>query len=223
MAVAAMLTPQQVKAAIQDDCELALLDVREERAFSDQGHLFFAVPAPSTRLELLIAALVPRMAARIILVDGDSTLIDRAAAVLARCGYTDVSALAGGTGAWAAMGFEVFTGTNVPSKAFGEVVEVETGTPHLSAAKVPKLQTEGADLVVLDSRPLSEFLDMSIPGGLDCPGVELVHRARQAAQNPQTLVVVNCAGRTRSIIGAQSLINAKLPNPAMALENGKMG
>jgi rhodanese-related sulfurtransferase len=35
--------------------------------------------------------------------------------------------------------------------------------------------------------------------------------------------VVNCAGRTRSIIGAQSLINAGLPNKVMALRNGTMG
>ncbi len=223
MVATAMLTPQQVKQAIRDDRELALLDVREERAFSDQGHLLFAAPAPLSRLELMIDALVPRRDARVILVDGDGSRIARAGAVLARCGYADVSALAGGTKAWAAAGFEVFTGTNVPSKAFGEIVEVETGTPHLSAAEVAALQAKGADLVVLDSRPMAEFLDMSIPGGLDCPGAELVHRARQAAPNPETLVVVNCAGRTRSIIGAQSLINAKLPNRVVALENGTMG
>ena len=38
-----------------------------------------------------------------------------------------------------------------------------------------------------------------------------------------TTVVVNCAGRTRSIIGAQSLINAGIPNRVIALENGTMG
>ncbi|MES2710014.1 MAG: rhodanese-like domain-containing protein [Pseudomonadota bacterium] len=223
MAGTAMLTPQQVKAAIRDTGELALLDVREERAFSDEGHLLFAAPAPLSRLELVIDALVPRRATRVILVDRDGSLIDRAAAVLARAGYEDIAALAGGTRGWEAAGFEVFTGTNVPSKAFGEVVEVETGTPHISAAEFAKLQAEGADLVVLDSRPMVEFRDMSIPGGLDCPGAELVHRARQAAPDPKTLVVVNCAGRTRSIIGAQSLINAKLPNRVLALENGTMG
>jgi rhodanese-related sulfurtransferase len=37
------------------------------------------------------------------------------------------------------------------------------------------------------------------------------------------LVVVNCAGRTRSIIGAQSLINAGVPNKVVALRNGTMG
>jgi rhodanese-related sulfurtransferase len=34
---------------------------------------------------------------------------------------------------------------------------------------------------------------------------------------------VNCAGRTRSIIGAQSLINAGIPNKVVALKNGTMG
>jgi len=64
---------------------------------------------------------------------------------------------------------------------------------------------------------------MSIPGGIDCPGAELVYRVKDFAPNPNTLVVVNCAGRTRSIIGAQSLINAGLPNKVMALKNGTMG
>ncbi|MBV1798689.1 rhodanese-like domain-containing protein [Siccirubricoccus sp. G192] len=218
-----LLSPQQVKAAIRDGRELALLDLREERAFSDQGHLLFAAPAPLSRLELVIDALVPRRGARIILTDGDGSLVGRGAVVLARLGYTEVSVLAGGTQAWAAAGFEVFIGTNVPSKAFGEVVELEAGTPHLSAAEVARLQAEGRNLVVLDSRPMAEFRDMSIPGGIDCPGAELVHRARQAAPDPETLVVVNCAGRTRSIIGAQSLINARLPNRVAALENGTMG
>ncbi len=36
-------------------------------------------------------------------------------------------------------------------------------------------------------------------------------------------MIVNCGGRTRSIIGAQSLINAGLPNKVMALRNGTMG
>ncbi|MBX9700130.1 MAG: thiosulfate sulfurtransferase, partial [Acetobacteraceae bacterium] len=218
-----MLPPAAVKAAIRDEAELALLDLREMRAFSDAGHLLFAACVPLSRLELEIDALVPRRTTRIILADGDGSLVARGAAVLARLGYTDVAALAGGTAAWAAAGHEVFTGTNVPSKAFGEVVEVEAGTPHLSAAEVARLQASGADLVVLDSRPMPEFRTMSIPGGLDCPGAELVHRARGAAPNPDTLVVVNCAGRTRSIIGAQSLINARLPNRVVALENGTMG
>ena len=63
---------------------------------------------------------------------------------------------------------------------------------------------------------------MSIPGGIDAPGAELVYRVQDLA-DADTLVVVNCAGRTRSIIGAQSLINAGVPNKVMALRNGTMG
>src|SRR5213079_3277716 len=64
---------------------------------------------------------------------------------------------------------------------------------------------------------------ISIPTATNVPGAELVLRIRDIAPAPDTLVVVNCAGRTRSIIGAQSLINAGLPNKVVALRNGTMG
>jgi len=55
------------------------------------------------------------------------------------------------------------------------------------------------------------------------PGAELVLRARAVAPDPDTTIIVNCAGRTRSIIGAQSLVNAGLPNRIYALRNGTIG
>ena len=55
------------------------------------------------------------------------------------------------------------------------------------------------------------------------PGAELVLRVRDIVPSPETTIVVNCAGRTRSIIGAQSLINAGVPNKVVALRNGTMG
>ena len=70
---------------------------------------------------------------------------------------------------------------------------------------------------------MDEFNRMSIPGGIDAPGAELVRHVMDLATDPDTLVVVNCAGRTRSIIGAQSLINAGTRNRVMALTNGTMG
>jgi rhodanese-related sulfurtransferase len=81
----------------------------------------------------------------------------------------------------------------------------------------------GTPMVVLDSRPFDEYHRMSIPTGIDVPGAELVLRIHDIAPSPDTLVVVNCAGRTRSIIGAQSLINAGVPNKVVALRNGTMG
>jgi rhodanese-related sulfurtransferase len=218
------VTPDEVRAMLRGGGELALLDVREEGVFSEEGHPFFANSLPLSRLELLIRDLVPRPATHIIVLDGgDEGLAERAAAKLSAMGYRHVAVMAGGTRAWAAAGFELFTGVNVPSKAFGELVEHRCGTPHIAAAELKRRLDAGEDILIVDSRPMPEFHNMSIPGAFDCPGAELVYRVPDRLRSPDSLVVVNCAGRTRSIIGAQSLRNAGLANPVMALENGTMG
>lgn len=235
MAKAKILTPvlsvQQVKAMLQSGEVFAFFDVREEGEFSTQGHPLFATPLPLSRLEPRALALLPDSGTHIVLMDSGDDAHDpqwagranRAAAKLSQLGYTSVSVVKGGLKAWRDAGYEVFTGVNVPSKAFGEVVEHENDTPRIDAADLQKLVDAKTDLVILDSRPMPEFNNMSIPGGVDCPGAELVYRVKDFAPNPETLVVVNCAGRTRSIIGAQSLINAGLPNKVIALKNGTMG
>jgi rhodanese-related sulfurtransferase len=207
---------------IGDGGELALVDVREELNFSER-HLLLARSIPLSRLELKFGTLVPRRATPIVLCDDGDGLAERAAAVLARNGYTNVAVLDGGVNAWVAAGFEVFSGVNVPSKAFGEYIEHEAGTPSISAAQLEQLIREKADIVVLDSRPYDEYSRVSIPTGINVPGAELVLRVHDIAPSPETLIVVNCAGRTRSIIGAQSLINAGVPNKVVALRNGTMG
>ncbi len=166
---------------------------------------------------------MPRRATRIVLCDDGDGPAEQAAAILARNGYDNVHILSGGIAAWRDAGFELFSGVNVPSKAFGEYVEHVAGTPSIAAAELERLLRERADVVVLDSRPFDEYARVSIPTATNVPGAELVLRAREIAPSPQTTVVVNCAGRTRSIIGAQSLINAGLPNRVVALRNGTMG
>ena len=207
---------------LRGDGELALIDVREELIFS-QRHLLLARSVPLSRFELKFVQLVPRRATPIVLCDDNDGLAARAAAILTRNGYANVAMLKGGVDAWAAAGFELFSGVNVPSKAFGEFIEHAAGTPNIAAEDLERSLREGADLVVLDSRPFDEYSRISIPSAVNVPGAELVLRAREIAPSPETTVVVNCAGRTRSIIGAQSLINAGLPNKVMALRNGTMG
>jgi rhodanese-related sulfurtransferase len=216
------LAPLALKAMLADGGELALIDLREELIFS-QSHLLFARSVPLSRLELKFAVLVPRKSTRVVLCDDGDGLVERAAAVLAHAGYDHLLALESGIAGWAAAGLELFSGVNVPSKAFGEVVEHASGTPSIDATELDRLIRSGTDMVVLDSRPLDEYRRVSIPTGVNVPGAELVLRVRDMAPKPETLVVVNCAGRTRSIIGAQSLINAGVPNKVVALRNGTMG
>src|SRR5271165_3682701 len=207
---------------LADGEELAIIDVREELLFS-RGHLLFARSVPLSQLELKFAPLVPRRGTRIVLCDEDEGLAGRAADILLQAGYDNLSVLDGGVAAWAKAGLELFSGINVPSKAFGEFVEHASHTPSISAVELDRLIRDGSDVVVLDSRPFDEYRRVSIPTAINVPGAELVLRIRDVAPSPDTTLVVNCAGRTRSIIGAQSLINAGVPNKVVALRNGTMG
>jgi rhodanese-related sulfurtransferase len=212
----------RLRAMLADGGELAILDVREELVFSE-SHLLHARSAPLSRLELRVPLLVPRRSTRAVLVDGGEGLAERAAQILLRHGYDDLSVLEGGIRGWADAGYVLFSGVHVPSKAFGEAIEHASRTPGIDPQALKRMLDSGEDVVVLDSRPFDEFTRMSIPTALDVPGAELVLHIADLAPSPRTTVVVNCAGRTRSIIGAQSLINARLPNKVVALRNGTMG
>jgi len=216
----------QLKEILQTAGEFAILDVRERDPFSKE-HLLLSSCVPLSQLELLIGDLVPRLATRIVVVsDGPAAgdhLDERAAARLIELGYSDVAVLAGGVSGWRAAGFELFSGVGSYSKAFGEWIAETYHTPYITASAEHQKMARHAQQVILDCRPTPEYQRMTIPGSINAPGADLVYRVHDAAADPDIPVVVHCAGRTRSIIGTQSLINAGIPNPVMALENGTMG
>jgi len=202
--------------------EIALIDLREEAAFA-LGHPLFAAQIPLRRLAEEAPWRIPRRDAPVVVYDDGEGLAPRAAMELRDLGFTQVAELAGGLARWRGAGFELFEDVNSYSKAFGELVEHRRHTPSLPAADVQALIDEKADIAILDARRFDEYATMSIPTGRSVPGAELVLRAPLAAPDPDTTIIVNCAGRTRSIIGTQSLINAGLPNKIYALRNGTIG
>src|SRR6201994_4829207 len=207
---------------ITDGQELALLDAREDGEFGT-SHLFWAVPCGLAKKEIRARSLLPRIGTRICCVDDGRGLAEQLAGWLETIGASDTAVLDGGTPAWQAAGYELFSGVNVPSKAFGEWVEHHYGTESVDPPELKSWIDGGRDIVVLDSRTHEEFVRMSIPTGVSVPGGELVYRIGDIAPDPKTLVVVNCAGRTRSILGAESLRRAGIPNKVVALRNGTMG
>ncbi|MBD8123366.1 rhodanese homology domain-containing protein [Pseudomonas lutea] len=211
-----------VRQALLAHEEVALVDVREEAPFAE-AHPLFAANIPLSKLELEVLARIPRRDTAITLYDNGEGLAERALARLQSLGYSDVKLLVGGLQGWRDAGGELFIDVNVPSKAFGELVEHYRHTPSLAAEELKQLLDAKADVVVLDARRFDEYQTMSIPNGVSVPGAELVLRARELAPHPQTRIIVNCAGRTRSIIGTQSLVNAGVPNPVSALRNGTIG
>ena len=217
------IDPKTLKSWLHDGGEIALLDVREHGQYGE-AHLFYGIPLPFSRLEVDAPRLVPRRGVRVVAYDdGEAGVAERAAGQLAALGYTDVHVLQGGTPAWKAAGYVLFAGVNLPSKTFGELAEETYHTPRVSADQLAEMLARKDKVVVLDGRPVSEFHKMNIPGATCCPNGELAYRVRRLVPDTTTPIVINCAGRTRSIIGAQTLINLGLPNPVYALENGTQG
>ncbi|HEY0314932.1 MAG TPA: rhodanese-like domain-containing protein [Sphingomonas sp.] len=215
-------TPQDVRRALLLRREIALLDLRHEAAFAT-GHPLFAANLAFDRIALEAEVRLPRKDVPIVLYDDGEGHIRDASARLAALGYGDVRALDGDLAGWKAAGYELFQDVNSYSKAFGELVEARRHTPSLPAEDVAALIEEKADIAILDARRFDEYATMNIPGSVSVPGAELVLRAAEAAPDPDTTIIVNCAGRTRSIIGTQSLINAGVPNRIVALRNGTIG
>lgn len=207
---------------LNDGDEIAVLDVRDGGPYA-RGHILVATSAPRSSFETSIPRLVPRASVRLVLTDDDGTLLDDAAAFLESCGYGDVNTLIDGNQGWLAAGYKLFAGSNIVSKVFGELVEEHFNTPHIDPETLHSWIEDGRSFHLFDVRPLAEYRTVSIPGATNCPGMESVLRIPPQLDDPSIPVVVNCAGRTRSIIGAQSLRDIGVDNPVFALENGTMG
>jgi rhodanese-related sulfurtransferase len=218
----AEVDPHTLKSWLSDGAEIALLDVREPGQFGE-AHPFFAVPLPYSRFELGLWELVPNPAARVVLCDAGDGVSERAARRAQGMGYSNLHILKGGASAWGRAGYTLYAGVNVPSKTFGELVEHQRHTPRMTAEELQAMREAGENMVIVDGRTPAEYRRMSIPDGISCPNGELALRIHDIAPDPTTKIVVNCAGRTRSIIGAQTLIDFGVPNPVVALENGTQG
>jgi len=216
------VTPLQVRAALLLRDEIALLDLRLEVALAT-GHPLFAANMAADRIVLEAETRLPRKDVPIVIYDAGEGLAAVATDRLQALGYTNIRQLEGGLQAWRAAGLELFEDVNSYCKAFGELVEARRHTPSLAADEVAALIASKADISILDVRRFDEYTTMNIPGSISVPGAELVLRAGRAAPDPETTIIVNCAGRTRSIIGAQSLINAGVANKVLALRNGTIG
>ncbi len=212
-----------LKQWLHGQTEIALFDVREHGQYGE-SHLFLATSVPYSRLEYEVARLAPRKSVRLVVYDENGAGVSvKAAQTLIKLGYQDIYVLSGGTQSWQNAGFNLFAGVNLPSKTFGELVEHQCHTPRVSAHDLMKMIVDQEDFIILDGRPQSEFKKMSIPGAQCCPNGELAYRIKSHVSNQDTKIIVNCAGRTRSIIGAQTLINLGIKNPIFALENGTQG
>jgi len=220
--VPSSITPRELQEALRAESPLALIDVREQGEYN-ATHIPGSSSLPRRLLEFRFARLVPCPDVQVVLCDDDGQRGTLAARTLERFGYSHVSVLDGGINRWASEGLRTEWGMNVPSKAFGERVEAEYHVPSIEAVELHRRMENGDDVLVLDTRTPEEYADFCVPGGRSLPGGELAYRIDELLRKERDpLVVVNCAGRTRSIIGARILQRMGVRN-VVSLKNGTAG
>lgn len=214
-----LITSDDLTALMASEELFAVFDVRERGEYNE-CQIPNTTSLPRSQIEFRIAELVPARSTPIVLYDEGGDRARLAAKTLTALGYEQVSILEGGLAAWRSQGRATVSGVNVPSKAFGEKVYRENAVPDISPEELKRLLDGPSRPVILDMRTPEEYGRFCIPGGVNVPGGELILWAEELREKP--LVVVNCAGRTRSIIGAAALRRLGLTN-VKALRNGTMG
>jgi rhodanese-related sulfurtransferase len=217
------ISPQTLQQLRDGHAPFALIDVREAGEHNS-AHIPDSSLIPRRQLELLMATAVPVPHIPVVLYDDNGQRATLAAATLEHMGYTQVSVLHGGINWWVTQGYPTEWGSNVISKDFGEKMEVVHHVPEIEATELHARMERGDKLVILDTRTPEEYQRFCIPGGRSVPGGELALRITDITKDldPETAVIVNCAGRTRSIIGTRVLQRMGLRN-VYGLKNGTSG
>ena len=217
-----VIDARALKSYFHDGSEIALLDAREEVPF-DSRHILMASCVPLGRLETLVDTLVSRRTARVVWCDDGEGYAKAAAEKMQALGWLNVQVLGEGVTGWEGSGYRIYSGMHVPSKAFAELIECNAGTPHISPVELKEMLNDRSDIIIFDTRTYSKYHRNSIPGAINVPGAELVYRFKDMVPSAETTVVINCGGRTRSIIGAEALRVAGFPNRIVSLANGTQG
>ena len=214
-------SPDELAALLEGDSPFALLDVRELGEYN-QAHIPGACPLPRRLIEYRLPRLVPNLSTNVVVSDDDGRRAALAVGTLRKMGYTNVSILEGGINRWTSRGYDSEWGVNVPSKDYGERVQVERNIPEITAEELEAWISHNENFVLVDSRTPEEHNSFCIPGSRSMPGGELTLRVWDLMDSEDTPVVVHCAGRTRSIVGTSILHRMGVKN-VFGLRNGTMG
>ncbi len=212
------MSPETLKSVLEGQTQFAFIDIREAGEYNT-SHIPGASVLSRRHLEFQMLLAVPQQDTHVLLCDDDGRRAPLAAATIERMGYRHVSVLDGGINRWVSQNYPTEWGSNVPSKDFGEKVEVVNHVPELEATELHERIARGDKLVILDTRTPEEYQRFCIPGGRSVPGGELALRITDITKelDPGTTIIVNCAGRTRSIVGTRVLQRMGLQNVYLGL------
>ncbi|MFT5504162.1 MAG: rhodanese-related sulfurtransferase [Gammaproteobacteria bacterium] len=208
---------EQFRALFNSKNEFAVIDPRTAEEF-ESGHILAASNLPLSTLKFSAQAQIPVFNSTIIICSDDPDLNHTAATVLEWIGYTDIHILDEGFVGWRQSGGALFSGLNVPGKSFGEFVEHHCKTPTITVDDFLRRRENQESFLLLDARTSEEHTSYCVPDSILCSATDMLYRVNVDRGD---LIFVHCGGRTRSIIGAQTLVDAGFKNVS-AFENGTM-
>jgi rhodanese-related sulfurtransferase len=205
---------------LDDGAELAVLDLRAKEDAVSYGQPLFGTNLPADRVLDEIDRAVPRNKVRTVLVDaGDGQGAQLADRLHETRGWNEIYALDGGFPAWLESGY-ASRSFDIPGMDFSLAVKHERNTPVVTVQELKERREKGEDILVIDTRTVPEFTRNHVPGAISVPAAELLLRFTEVAPSASTQIVVSCAGLPRAILGAQTLIDAEVPNNVAYLEDG---
>src|SRR2546425_113454 len=154
--MAGKIAPEALKSLLDGSTPFALIDVREAGEYNSSTIRGSSL-IPRRQLEFQVPHAVPYKGTHVVVCDDDGRRAGLAAATLERMGYRGVSVLDGGINRWVTDGLSTEWGMNVPSKDFGEKVEVVHHVPEIEATELAARIQKGEKLVILDTRTPEEF------------------------------------------------------------------
>jgi rhodanese-related sulfurtransferase len=218
------LSPDELRVALSDGQELAMIDVREAKFYA-QGHINLATHISLSSLEPQILRSTSRKSVPIVVVDDEGAVkgeAERARDVLEALFFTNVRLLAGGISAWKDSGYALGTGYNTLVKTFSDLALARYDTPTITPGELRVRLASGLATTIIDCRPQQEHRDMTIVGAQNVPGVELALYDLEKTSDAEHLYVISCFSRTRGIVGTTTLaLLNNLQNVAF-LEDGIM-
>ena len=212
------ISPHDLKTLMNSDGLYAVIDVRDWGEFS-LGQIPGANCIPRGSLEKYISVLVPQTAIHTVLYCDTGQRSTRAASSLESLGYTTVSVLDGGMNAWTAAAYETLHGWSLRGKEYGERLQVEESIPEMTAEELRERLKQHEQLYIFDTRTAPEFQAAHLPGAYCTPGGQLALLAPEIVHDKNNTIVTNCAGRTRSLLGAHVLRRMGFSN-VYALKGG---
>lgn len=202
--MATTINAQALKTLMVSEALYTVLDVRDWGEFTIE-QIPETLSLPRGHLEKYIAVLVPKKDIQVVLYCDTGQRSARAAATLESFGYTNVSVLDGGLRSWKAAGYDTLHGWSLRGKEYGERLQVEEDIPDLTAEELHARLARGEKLYIPDTRTEPEFLNSHLPGAYSTPGGQLAVTVTDIARERDVPIVTNCAGRTRSLLGAHLL------------------